>query len=64
MNYYPITPKQAREFIRLNILNPRIPAGMKWFYVCDLQHYPAGRRNVYLIASASGLRGVYGRRAA
>ena len=58
MQYHPITPKLAREFMRLNISNPRIPAGLKWFYVCDLQHYPVNRRNVYLIASARGLRGV------
>lgn len=60
MNYQPITAKQAREFIRLNISNPRISAGLKWFMVFDCEHYPANRRNVYLIASASGLVGVIG----
>ncbi len=60
MNYQPITAKQAREFIRLNISNPRIPAGLKWFMVFDCEHYPANRRNVYLIASGRGLTGVVG----
>lgn len=57
MTYHPITAQQACAFIRANISNPRIPAGHKWFYVCDLQRFPLGR-NMYLIATASGLAGV------
>lgn len=66
MIYQPITATQARAFIRVNISNPRIRAGLKWFMVCDVQYYPVNRRNVFLIASASGLTGVVGvgRRAA
>lgn len=59
MNYYPITAAQARNFIRLNISNPRIPAGHKWYMVRNLQRYPVGK-NVYVIASASGITGVLG----
>lgn len=64
MTYHPISAQQARQFIRLNISNPRIPAGHKWFMVYDVQHYPVGRCNVYLIAAAGGLTGVVGMRRA
>lgn len=60
MIYHPIPASQARALIRQHISNPRTRAGLKWFMVYDLQYYPAGRRNLYLIANANGLTGVCG----
>lgn len=60
MNYHGIRATEARAFIRQHICNPRIRAGLKWFMVYDLQYFPVGRCNVYLIAGGSGLTGVVG----
>lgn len=60
MNYQPISPQQARTFIHRYIGERRVPTGLKWFQVNDLQYFPVGRRNLYLVAGERGLEGVYG----
>lgn len=60
MTFQPITERAARRFLRALFGKCyRVPAGLTWYEVRCLQWMPE-HKNVWLVAGAEGLVGVYG----